>query len=95
MSFQAKCHLSPRLLAAVLQAPVVEQELLLVVEEQPEVVVLPLALEALLLVVEEQPEVVVLPLALEALLLVVVVEQELLLVVASVALQFQQAAYTV
>jgi len=53
---------------------VVEQELLLVVEEQPEVVVLPLALEALPLVV---------------------VEQELLLVVASVALQFQQAAYTV
>ena len=54
MSFQAKCHLSPRLLAAVLQAPVVEQELLLVVEEQPEVVVLPLALEALPLVVVEQ-----------------------------------------
>ena len=84
MSFQARCHLSPRLLAAVLQAPVVEQELLLVVEEQPEVVVLPLALEALPLVVVEQE-----------LLLVVVVEQELLLVVASVALQFQQAAYTV
>jgi len=38
----------------VLQAPVVEQELLLVVEEQPEVVVLPLALEALPLVVVEQ-----------------------------------------
>jgi len=54
VSFQAKCHLSPRLLAAVLQAPVVEQELLLVVEEQPEVVVLPLALEALPLVVVEQ-----------------------------------------
>jgi len=56
VSFQAKCHLSPRLLAAVLQAPVVEQELLLVVEEQPEAVVLPLALEALLLVVVVEQE---------------------------------------
>ena len=56
MSFQAKCHLSPRLLAAVLPAPVVEQELLLVVEEQPEVVVLPLALEALPLVVVVEQE---------------------------------------